>query len=487
MFPRARLQELTFNGINGQSGGPAFQSLTFDELLDYARGQRLEKGALEVVLRRFRDANERFLDIEDGVNPGTLGEAGWGAIFPKETDPLIFEALQPLLRWREEQAREKDERLFQVYAHRQRGFDRKETLTRFLERRGASDGPVKPRNMPYYLMLVGGPKDIPFEFQYQLDVRYAVGRLCFDTPDEYAAYAEKVLSIEKNDGKSDPLKRRKVTLFAPSEEGEAIEKWMVRDLVLPLAKEIRDLNGSDVEVETVLNEAATSERLLGLFGEDEATDLLFTACHGLVFDDQPSSRGDQGALLCHGHHGKQQLRRLAVGASDLGETCVGGPRISTHFACFSGGVPARDMLERNPDGSPRAYAAESFVAALPQRLLSIPGGNTLAVVAHVGRAWTYSFAGQNGARRTLPFEQYFRRLLAGEPVGHALEPFNVRHAALSAEWLGLLQKEHLEPWDPPPSEELVDTFCTWLDARSFVVLGDPAVRLQMVERGGQGG
>ncbi len=45
----------------------------------------------------------------------------------------------------------------------------------------------EPELVPYYLMLVGPPTNIPFEFQYLLGIEYAVGRLAFDSAPDYAS------------------------------------------------------------------------------------------------------------------------------------------------------------------------------------------------------------------------------------------------------------------------------------------------------------
>ena len=70
--------------------------------------------------------------------------------------------------------------------------------------------------MPFYLLLAGRPGPsgsgdtafLPFLLQYQLDIFWGVGRLCFTNPatgqhdyGAYAAYAEQVVAFEQRQEK----------------------------------------------------------------------------------------------------------------------------------------------------------------------------------------------------------------------------------------------------------------------------------------------
>jgi hypothetical protein len=92
----------------------------------------------------------------------------------------------------------------------------------------------------------------------------------------------------------------------------------------------------------------------------------------------------------------------------------------------------------------------------------------------VERAWSYSFAWDGDRAYTAVFEDSVRRLIDGHPVGSALEPVNARHAELAVDLDALLEEIGDVAID---RSRLVGLWTAKNDARNFVVLGDPAVRL----------
>ena len=61
---------------------------------------------------------------------------------------------------------------------------------------GAHRSDVDPTKLPFYVTFVGPPASIPFEHQSELDLAYAVGRLCFDQTEGYRRYVESVIAYE---------------------------------------------------------------------------------------------------------------------------------------------------------------------------------------------------------------------------------------------------------------------------------------------------
>src|SRR5207244_3941441 len=116
-----------------------------------------------------------------------LAQTGWGVVYAAGADSRVRAALGELLDYRRDLAGK-------LYAE----FEYKpgENAAQFLARYGAPSGQPDPEKVPYYLLLAGGPEAIPFEFQYGLDMNYAVGRLAFDEPIDYARYARSLITAE---------------------------------------------------------------------------------------------------------------------------------------------------------------------------------------------------------------------------------------------------------------------------------------------------
>ena len=178
-------EQLFFNGIDGATGDYLLPPLTTEQVAKMAQGEKFDPAHLGELKKK--DDQVKGLDTEfapiEGVDPKNLAETGWGVIFPAETEPVkqqaqaaVQEALGELLVHRKRQATQKNERYYQEYIG-VTAYRPNESKNRFLARQGVGPGPADPDKMPYYLLIVGDPEAIPYRFQYQLDVQYAVGRI----------------------------------------------------------------------------------------------------------------------------------------------------------------------------------------------------------------------------------------------------------------------------------------------------------------------
>ena len=118
---------------------------------------------------------------------------------------------------------------------------------------------------------------------------------------------------------------------------------------------------------------------------------------------------------------------------------------------------------------------------MSQRLLGHPRGGSLAVIGHVESAWPCSIRWPGIEEPQIQaFEDALTSLLQGERVGAAMEVFGERYAELSAALSRELQEIHNGQRSEDP-ERLASVWTACNDARNYVVLGDPAVRLVVPE------
>lgn len=482
--------KVTFNGVNGATGHYGVQPLSIEQLVKekvipgwYSDEER------KAIQRRKSAKAARFALGSLFGDPTKIADAGWGIVFPATAEPKqvdgILEALRPLIEVRQN----KYYKVMRGPNGYMWGGGRGQSFLRFLRENGAGVGPVDPNRIPYYLLLVGDPQSIPYQFQYDLDVQYVTGRIYFESLDDYYKYAQSVAAAE-----SGKLKLpRKAAFFGPHNSDDDATYLSSEKLIKPLVKFYKNdqlAKPLGFEVEYILPEHSTKEKLVHLFGGDETPALLFTAGHGVEWPyGDERQLPYQGALLCQDWPGPfdwdgeldESWFFSGKDIIDNKQACLHG-LISFHFACFGAGTPYWDEFAGAYNQDRPALTRRPFLSALPKSLLSHRNGGALAVIGHVERTWSYSFEYEDGGQQLETFKDIINRLMLGQPVGFALNAMNERYTAFSS---GLIQKvDKLKNFpDLYPPEDLAFEWISANDAKCYTVLGDPAVRLALAPVG----
>jgi hypothetical protein len=473
--------DIILNGINGATGQYLTAPISPEEAVNIARGRPTDSllgswfRAVASVFKRPK------LGLPMDVDPTNPARAGWAVVFAAGASPELRAAVQPLI----------DRRKAVVPPDRCKILEYRpgEGTRKWLARYGVAPGSVLPTKVPYYVTLVGGPNDIPFDFQYLLDVEYAVGRLAFDTPEQLRQYAESVAAYET--AAAAPRNAKEIVYWGTRHPGDRSTQMSADSLLRPLVEGTPATGDQPAESPVTTDRGfwsrsfkaadATKANLLQTLHPTTGSAppaVLFTASHGMGWPkDDPRQLSAQGALLCQDWAGFGQVtpaHYLTAPEIEAGANVSG--LVAFLFACYGAGTPANDNFLTERGRGPVAVASSPFVAALPQRLLSHPNGGALAVVGHVERAWGYSIRPTGAGTQIGPFRDFLNRVMAGEPVGHATKNFSERFAVLSSELLGML--DETSPSPKPPPQEIAATWVERNDAQNYVLLGDPAVKLR---------
>jgi hypothetical protein len=483
--PVITAEHMIFSGVNGATGGYLLPPKTPKELFAWISGEEkreIEEDAANLAGLWQKVEKKITLGVIEGVDPIKPEEAGWGIVYHPQTPKTVRDKLAPLVAYRQKQCKRDASGLPVEFEY---DPTQDKSAYAFRLRHGQAHGAVNPEKLPYYLLIVGPPTHIPFRFQYSLDSHHAVGRLYFDDVDDYGRYVAGVLDYEGQDV-AVPRQRR-ATFFGPdSDEAMALS---AKYLIQPLAQALHDKDlelamGNQVRyhAEHLAPQDSTRQGLLDLLARDsDQPALILTATHGLGFPQKhPLQLSDQGALVCQGWPGTDHWPQnqpvpesLYVAGRHLPARRFDGLMVLS-FACYSAGTPAKNDFAHIKDHIPPELAPEPFVARWPQRLLA---QGALAFVGHVDRAWFYSYGWPGAGQQTDTFESALKVILAGKPVGHAMEHFQYRYLDLTNDLTedGLLDEFGI---DQQTNQEIMRLWTARNDARSYILLGDPLVRLR---------
>jgi hypothetical protein len=437
-----------------------------------------------------KDPNAGGVGGQENMN--RLEKSGWAVLFGRKTKDEIKANLKPLLDHRQAEIKRRLKKnpddvkqLFKVFD----GKDcpkKGESARQWLGRQGDGiemDNDVKPMlGVPYYVMIVGAPDDIPFDFQYELDMNWGVGRLWLENPEDYALYAQSVIDYETK-----PVTTSAQLAVFATNNGKKADGGATKLVCDNLAKPMAEMEfGSEEKkfgLKSFIGADATKETLNKIWtGDVEGgrPSMLLTGSHGLLCaSDDDRLPAIMGSIMCQDWKGGPPEPKHYCSAADLPKNASVHGLVHFMLCCFGAGWPEFDnySLAKGPkELSPKG----PMMARLPQALLGRANG-VLAVVGHIDMAFPAQFIGDNGQPQNQDYQTVLDLVSRGYRVGNAMDQFNTKWTKHSARLLGemSLRKGKNEVFGNMDAETFAREWVLRNDARNYVVLGDPAVRLRV--------
>jgi hypothetical protein len=331
--------------------------------------------------------------------------------------------------------------------------------------------------IPRFLLICGGPSEVPWELQFQLNTGYAVGRL-----DLTGEALDNYVSALRSNWDSGAARYDRAVIWA-TDLGEDDISHLMRDSI---AAEVAAVLAADPDVGAGVRfvdgseQEASCEALTQALASTSPA-LVVTTSHGLT---APVNEKEIMA------------RQLGVPVDQLGSGLdprrlqqdwnPGGAIWYAHACCSAGAAGQSRFDELAELAAPKSGLAETLrgiadlgskIAPLPQLLLGAP--NPLrAFVGHVEPTfdWTLQDPETGHVLTASIRDALYSRLYLGEPIGWALRECFGQVGQLLSQWSHAVAAVNAE-------NDARDRACafllTALDRQSMVLLGDPTVRLPL--------
>jgi hypothetical protein len=337
-----------------------------------------------------------------------------------------------------------------------------------------SDFGVAEDRIPHYLLICGSPEQIPWDLQYALNARFAVGRLDLDE-----AGLRNYVAALRTDWADSQANQKSVVVWATDHGRTDMSHTMRQYVAQPLWQAIS--SDEDVGPTSALIDrdggGATAPTLLEALGTRKPG-LVATTSHGVTLPlDDPSTLALNLGLPV-GDDGK-----FASPEETLSHWSPDGAIWYAHACCSAGGR-GDTIYDDLIDGDSRigrvlrgVAALGSVSAPLPKALLGAPKP-LRAFVGHVEPTFDWTIRqpetrqALTGGIRAALYDSLYQRESC--PIGRAFHSFYEPIGTLAVEQISLKEKYGS---GANVSSQLLAAQLSARDRMSTVILGDPTVRL----------